>query len=44
MRTLRAGGLAEFVALQMASPEEFGWQFGGNLHAHVVKSGDGRFV
>jgi imidazolonepropionase len=28
---LRVGGRAEFVALQMASPDEFGWQFGGNL-------------
>lgn len=32
---LRIGGRAEFVALQMASPDEFGWQFGGNLVTHV---------
>ena len=28
---IRAGGPADFVALQIESPEEFGWQFGGNL-------------
>ncbi len=39
---LRAGGVADFVALQIESPEEFGWQFGGNLAACVVK--DGRVV
>ena len=32
---LRIGGRAEFVALQMASPDEFGWQFGGNLVTYV---------
>lgn len=32
---LRPGGRAEFVALQMASPDEFGWQFGGNLVTYV---------
>jgi imidazolonepropionase len=36
---LRVGGNADFVALQMASPDEFGWQFGGNLAACVVKGG-----
>jgi imidazolonepropionase len=36
---LRVGGAADFVALQIASPEEFGWQFGGNLASHVVKNG-----
>ena len=28
---LRTGGPADFILLQMASPHEFGWQFGGNL-------------
>ena len=37
--TLRVGGPADFVALQMDSPEEFGWEFGGNLAAAVVKNG-----
>lgn len=36
---LRVGGPADFVALQMESPEEFGWQFGGNLAVAVVKDG-----
>ncbi len=36
---LRVGGAADFVALRMASLEEFGWQFGGNLAALVVKKG-----
>ena len=33
------GGPADFVALQIESPEEFGWQFGGNLAVAVVKDG-----
>jgi imidazolonepropionase len=37
--SLRAGGPADFVALQIESPDEFGWQFGGNLAACVVKNG-----
>jgi imidazolonepropionase len=37
--SLRAGGRADFVALQIESPDEFGWQFGGNLAACVVKNG-----
>jgi imidazolonepropionase len=37
--SIRAGGPADFVALQIESPEEFGWQFGGNLALFVVKSG-----
>ncbi|HTX58021.1 MAG TPA: amidohydrolase family protein [Candidatus Acidoferrales bacterium] len=37
--TLRAGGRADFVALQIASPDEFGWQFGGNLARAVVHRG-----
>lgn len=36
---LRMGGPADFVALQLDSPEEFGWEFGGNLAAAVVKNG-----
>jgi imidazolonepropionase len=37
--SLRVGGPADFVALQIDSPEEFGWEFGGNLAAAVVKNG-----
>ncbi len=37
--SLRVGGPADFVAMQIASPEEFGWQFGGNLAGTVVKNG-----
>lgn len=36
---LRVGSPADFVALQIDSPEEFGWQFGGNLAAAVFKAG-----
>jgi imidazolonepropionase len=36
---LTVGGAADFVALQIASPDEFGWQFGGNLAKAVVKAG-----
>ncbi len=36
---IRVGERADFVALQIRSPEEFGWQFGGNLAALVVKAG-----
>jgi imidazolonepropionase len=36
---IRAGAPANFVALQMGSPDEFGWQFGGNLAACVVQNG-----
>lgn len=36
---IRPGEPADFVALRMASPDEFGWQFGGNLVAAVVKGG-----
>ena len=38
--SIRAGGPADFVALQIESPEEFGWQFGGNLVTCVVKAGE----
>ncbi|HET9095852.1 MAG TPA: amidohydrolase family protein [Candidatus Baltobacteraceae bacterium] len=37
--TLRQGARADFVALRLASPEEFGWQFGGNLAAAVYRGG-----
>lgn len=36
---IRAGAKADFVALQIGSPNEFGWQFGGNLAAAVFKDG-----
>lgn len=36
---LRTGAPADFVALQLESPDEFGWQFGGNLATLVVKNG-----
>ena len=36
---LVVGGMADFVALNIASPEEFGWQFGGNLAAMVMHRG-----
>jgi len=37
--TLRTGSPADFVALQLESPDEFGWQFGGNLAAAVYRKG-----
>jgi len=36
---LRVGGFADFVALRIESPDEFGWQFGGNLARAVVRRG-----
>ncbi len=36
---LRVGARADFVALQIESPHEFGWQFGGNLAAAVFQKG-----
>lgn len=33
------GVKADFVALQIASPDEFGWQFGGNLAQAVFSKG-----
>lgn len=36
---IRAGAPADFVALRIKSPDEFGWQFGGNLAAAVFKGG-----
>jgi imidazolonepropionase len=38
--TLRRGARADCVALQVESPEEFGWQFGGNLAAAVYRNGE----
>lgn len=37
--TLREGAPADFVVMQLESPEEFGWQFGGNLAAAVYRDG-----
>lgn len=37
--TLRAGASADLVVLQIDSPDEFGWQFGGNLAAAVYREG-----
>jgi len=37
--TLREGAAADLVAMQLESPEEFGWQFGGNLAAAVYRDG-----
>jgi imidazolonepropionase len=36
---LRPGATADFVALQIDEPDEFGWQFGGNLAEAVVHRG-----
>lgn len=38
--TLRTGALADAVVLQLESPEEFGWQFGGNVAAAVYRGGE----
>lgn len=37
--TLRPGSRADVAVLQLESPEEFGWQFGGNLAAAVYRAG-----
>lgn len=37
--TLQTGRFADFVALQLSSPDEFGWQFGGNLATAVYRKG-----
>jgi imidazolonepropionase len=37
--TLRVGARGDCVALRIESPQEFGWQFGGNLAAAVYKNG-----
>ncbi|HEX8806898.1 MAG TPA: amidohydrolase family protein [Candidatus Aquilonibacter sp.] len=36
---LRPGAIADFVALRIDAPDEFGWQFGGNLAEAVVHRG-----
>ncbi|MBV9402969.1 MAG: amidohydrolase family protein, partial [Candidatus Eremiobacteraeota bacterium] len=36
---LRKGACADFVALEIESPDEFGWQFGGNLARAVFRDG-----
>jgi len=36
---IAAGASADFVVLQIESPQEFGWQFGGNLAQLVVHAG-----
>ena len=36
---IKAGGPADLVALQIDAPDEFGWQFGGNLAAWTMKAG-----
>jgi imidazolonepropionase len=36
---LQPGARADFVALQIETPDEFGWQFGGNLAETVVHCG-----
>lgn len=38
--TLREGALADFAVMQLESPEEFGWQFGGNLASVVYRAGE----
>ncbi|MFN2527126.1 MAG: amidohydrolase family protein [Candidatus Baltobacteraceae bacterium] len=37
---LRIEGPADFVVLEIASPHEFGWQFGGNLARAVYRGGE----
>jgi len=37
---LRIEGPADFVALEISSPHEFGWQFGGNLARAVYRGGE----
>jgi imidazolonepropionase len=36
---LEPGAIADFVALRIDSPDEFGWQFGGNLAEAVMHRG-----
>ncbi|MBV8148731.1 MAG: amidohydrolase family protein [Candidatus Eremiobacteraeota bacterium] len=36
---IAAGCNADFVVLQLESPDEFGWQFGGNLARRVFRGG-----
>jgi imidazolonepropionase len=37
--SLHPGGRADVVALEISSPDEFGWQHGGNLARTVVRAG-----
>ena len=37
---LHADGPADFVVLDLESPDEFGWQFGGNVARCVVRAGE----
>lgn len=37
--TLAQGAAADAVVMQLESPEEFGWQFGGNLATAVYRNG-----
>ena len=37
---LARGATADFVAMRIASPDEFGWQHGGNLAAAVMSAGE----
>ncbi|MBV9269467.1 MAG: imidazolonepropionase [Candidatus Eremiobacteraeota bacterium] len=37
--TIESGAPADFAVLQIESPEEFGWQFGGNLASAVYRKG-----
>jgi imidazolonepropionase len=37
--TLRTGAVADIVVLQLEAPDEFGWQFGGNLASAVYRNG-----
>ncbi len=37
--SLRVGASADFAVLEIESPDEFGWQFGGNLARAVFRKG-----
>jgi len=37
--TLREGAAADLVVMRLESPQEFGWQFGGNLATAVYRGG-----
>jgi len=37
--SLQPGAIADFVALRIDAPDEFGWQFGGNLAGAVMRGG-----
>lgn len=38
--TLQRGNPADFCVLEIESPDEFGWQFGGNLARAVFRNGE----